>query len=195
MALTGATSCHKHGTWSLSCSVLLRYGWWWHWAYDCWWSQFLRGQLIGLSLLAASFFLESHRGANQEKCWSRLCSCTLDLALVIGHALFDWDKVITCYLFRNCPLLSAVCTPFLHYVDSFYRFCWNCYIWNINALVILKWIPVCLCRWWKQIIFLSLRALASSKGSEVHFLSCCMNFKPQSLIQQLDELLRSETDW
>lgn len=34
----------------------------------------------------------------------------LDLALVIGHALFDWDKVITCYLFRHCPLQSSACT-------------------------------------------------------------------------------------
>lgn len=56
------------------------------------------------------FVLESHRGANQPKCWSRLSSCTLDLALVIGHALFDWDKVITCYLFKHCPLQSAACT-------------------------------------------------------------------------------------
>lgn len=56
------------------------------------------------------FVLESHRGANQAKCWSRLSSCTLDLALVIGHALFDWDKVITCYLFRHCPSQSSACT-------------------------------------------------------------------------------------
>lgn len=56
------------------------------------------------------FVLESHRGANQAKCWSRLSSCTLDLALVIGHALFDWDKVITCYLFRHCPSQSAART-------------------------------------------------------------------------------------
>lgn len=56
------------------------------------------------------FVLESHWGANQAKCWSRLSSCTLDLVLVIGHALFDWDKVITCYLFRHCPLQSAECT-------------------------------------------------------------------------------------
>lgn len=38
--------------------------------------------------------LGSHRGwekgsggANQAKCWNRLCTCTLDLLLVIGHAL------------------------------------------------------------------------------------------------------------
>lgn len=54
------------------------------------------------------FVLESHQGANQAKYWSRLSFCTLDLALVIGHALFDWDKVITCYLFRHCPSQSAV---------------------------------------------------------------------------------------
>ncbi len=56
------------------------------------------------------FVQESHREANQAKCWSTLSSCTLDLALVIGHALFDWDKVITCYLFRHCPSQSAACT-------------------------------------------------------------------------------------
>lgn len=28
---------------------------------------------------------------------------TLDLAVVIGHGLFDWNKVITCYLLRRCP--------------------------------------------------------------------------------------------
>lgn len=54
-----------------------------------------------------SFVLESHRTANQAKCWNRLSTGMLDLVLVIGHALFGSDKVITCYLFRLCPLQSA----------------------------------------------------------------------------------------
>lgn len=54
--------------------------------------------------------LESHQGAKQHKCWSRLSSYTLDLALVIGHALSDWDKVIACFFFHRCPLPAAACT-------------------------------------------------------------------------------------
>lgn len=53
------------------------------------------------------FVLESHREADQAKWWGSLSSCTLDLTLVIGHALFEWDKVITCHLFRHCPLQYA----------------------------------------------------------------------------------------
>lgn len=60
---------------------------------------------------------------------------------------------------------------------------------------VLNWFH-CLHSWWKQIVLLPLWAfLTHQLGSEVHFQCCCMNFKPQSLIQQLDELLRSETDW
>lgn len=118
--------------------------------------HFPRGQLIGLSLPAASLFW-SPIGRQTKQSVGADWACTLDLALVIGHGLFDWDKVITCYLFRHCPLQSAACTQT-----------------NISPLCIkilqIVWIMLylkyecirncsqCLCRWWKQIIFLSLRA-------------------------------------
>lgn len=142
------------------------------------------------------FVLESHRGANQAKCLSRLSTSTLDLALVIGHALFDWDKVITCYLFRHCPLQSSacgLCKVSFFFLKKFF----------LQILLVPLYVKYeCIRNGFRSAFVggennfpISQGFLSSSEGSEVHFQPCCMNFKLHSLTQQLDELLRSENDW